>query len=312
MYNVFMRKKHAYLIMAHHQPEIVQELLYAIDDERNDIFLHIDSKSLQKYDWNALHTYKSNLYRTPSISVNWGGYSQVKAMLILMEYANNQDDYHYYHFMTGASYPLKTQDEIHTFFDQQDGTCFVACEHNPQRYNHRVQYIHLFNESCLFYRSLQSLTKMEKIKRVIAIFFIKVQRKLNYDHFKSSQMVHKKGLAYWSLPQDAIQYVLSKKKQMEPYFKYAHPADESYMQTLLFNSPFQSRLYCLENECSENLIITTWPLENMKIQRHAHAFTMEDWKYLHQKDKFFGLKFVGDTGLEIIQKLKEEKKGSQR
>ena len=38
-------KKHAYLIMAHTQPELLKMLLKKLDDERNDIYLHIDSKA---------------------------------------------------------------------------------------------------------------------------------------------------------------------------------------------------------------------------------------------------------------------------
>ena len=32
--------KHAYLIMAHSQWELLEQLLKALDDERNDIYLH--------------------------------------------------------------------------------------------------------------------------------------------------------------------------------------------------------------------------------------------------------------------------------
>ena len=38
-------KKHAYLIMAHNEFEILKILLHLLDDERNDIYLHIDSKA---------------------------------------------------------------------------------------------------------------------------------------------------------------------------------------------------------------------------------------------------------------------------
>ncbi|CAK7080896.1 MAG: hypothetical protein PARBB_03974 [Parabacteroides distasonis] len=36
--------KHAYLIMAHNEPIILNKLLLLIDDERNDIFIHYDKK----------------------------------------------------------------------------------------------------------------------------------------------------------------------------------------------------------------------------------------------------------------------------
>ena len=37
--------KHAYLIMAHNEFYILEKLLKLIDDERNDIYLHIDKKA---------------------------------------------------------------------------------------------------------------------------------------------------------------------------------------------------------------------------------------------------------------------------
>lgn len=36
--------KHAYLIMAHHEFEVLGKLVQAIDDKRNDIFIHFDGK----------------------------------------------------------------------------------------------------------------------------------------------------------------------------------------------------------------------------------------------------------------------------
>ena len=36
--------RHAYLIMAHNEWELLNTLLSLIDDSRNDIFLHIDKK----------------------------------------------------------------------------------------------------------------------------------------------------------------------------------------------------------------------------------------------------------------------------
>lgn len=38
-------RRHAYLIMAHNQWDVLEQLLRALDDPRNDIFLHIDKKT---------------------------------------------------------------------------------------------------------------------------------------------------------------------------------------------------------------------------------------------------------------------------
>lgn len=37
-------RKHAYLVMAHNEPELLCKLLGCLDDERNDIYLHLDQK----------------------------------------------------------------------------------------------------------------------------------------------------------------------------------------------------------------------------------------------------------------------------
>lgn len=36
--------KHAYLIIAHNEFDLLQKLISVLDDERNDIFIHIDKK----------------------------------------------------------------------------------------------------------------------------------------------------------------------------------------------------------------------------------------------------------------------------
>lgn len=41
--------KHAYCIMAHGRREQLQQLIAALDDVRNDIYLHIDLKSLSSF-----------------------------------------------------------------------------------------------------------------------------------------------------------------------------------------------------------------------------------------------------------------------
>ena len=38
-------EKHAYLIMAHNNFDLLQKELYLLDDERNDIFIHIDKNA---------------------------------------------------------------------------------------------------------------------------------------------------------------------------------------------------------------------------------------------------------------------------
>lgn len=68
--------KHAYLIIAHNEPLILKTLISLIDDERNDIFLLIDSRS-NLIPQNIKPRY-SSLYYCNRIPIYWGDYSQYR------------------------------------------------------------------------------------------------------------------------------------------------------------------------------------------------------------------------------------------
>ena len=68
--------KHAYLIMAHHEFEVLGKLVQALDDERNDIYIHFDKK-VKNYP--LLKTKYTNLYILQKrTDIRWGHISQIK------------------------------------------------------------------------------------------------------------------------------------------------------------------------------------------------------------------------------------------
>lgn len=68
-------EKHAYLILAHSQFNLLKKLMLLLDDERNDIYLHIDSKvkdiSVIKSEILPKIKY-SSINFVPRHNVNWG------------------------------------------------------------------------------------------------------------------------------------------------------------------------------------------------------------------------------------------------
>ena len=95
--------KHAYLIIAHHEFDILNKLIQAIDDERNDIFIHFDKKVRN---CPSLTTHYSNLYILEKrIDIRWGHCSQIEAEYLLFETAGIRGEYHYYHLLSGVHLP---------------------------------------------------------------------------------------------------------------------------------------------------------------------------------------------------------------
>ena len=72
-------QKHAYLIMAHHRFDLLKKLIIDLDDERNDIFLHVDKKAKGFNEQELQNSIgHANLICVSRMNVHWGGYSQIK------------------------------------------------------------------------------------------------------------------------------------------------------------------------------------------------------------------------------------------
>lgn len=115
--------KHAFLIMAHNEYDILNKLLLLLDDERNDIFIHYDKKSklppLIELKYLNIHVFKK-------VDVGWGEDSQIECEMFLFNEAYKKGPFDYYHLLSGVDLPLKSNDYIHDFFDQNKGKEFVG------------------------------------------------------------------------------------------------------------------------------------------------------------------------------------------
>ena len=136
-------ERHAYLIMAHGNLAQLSKLVSALDDERNDIYIHIDKKTKNFNEKMITATY-SKVKFIEQINVNWGGYSIVKCELLLLEAAVKfNTDYVRYHLVSGADLPIKSQDYIHDFFEDNNGE-YIRFDPKPiSLYEDRVKYYYL-------------------------------------------------------------------------------------------------------------------------------------------------------------------------
>ena len=74
-----MLGRHAYLIMCHTNFDQLKILLDLLDDERNDLYLHIDKKAAGYSTDEIKQTVKkSNLFFITPMNASWGGDSLVR------------------------------------------------------------------------------------------------------------------------------------------------------------------------------------------------------------------------------------------
>ena len=125
-----MLDRHAYLIMCHQNIEQLKILLSLLDYELNDIYIHADKKLfLSDDEKNEISSSlkKSNCYFIKSQYGSWGGDSLMKIEINLLKKATEYE-HKYYHLLSGADLPLKTQSYIHNIL-KNDGRDYLGLDH---------------------------------------------------------------------------------------------------------------------------------------------------------------------------------------
>lgn len=287
--------KHAYLIMAHHRFDILEELLKDLDDERNDIFLHIDIKArdFPLHHFNRL-LQKATLILIKRMDVHWGGYSQIECVGNLLKAATSYGYHSYYHFMVGVEFPLKNQNYIHKFFEHNAGYEFIGFDQKDNNFEERVKYYHVFNEYA------RNNTYFQKILNKIRIFGVAVQRLFNIDHSKKFGLVLKKGNANWSITHDLAYYIVTHEQTTEKIYRHSFCGDEVFIHTLVYNSRFRKNIYDPNDECHSSMRITTW-------DNKYNRYYVKDVDLLLNSGRLFARKIDGDDATNLISFIKKKR-----
>ena len=230
--------KHAYLVMAHHQFPLLQTTLRLLDDPRNDFFIHIDKKAgaidFEEIRRAAPHSRVTFIER---LSVHWGGYSQIRCELALLQAATQAGQYAYYHLISGVDLPLRTAAEIHTFFDAHPDREYVhfasLCPAEP--ICRRISQYHFFTEKSRKSRFCRGLER--RLGGTQSLFGV--------DRLRKSGLRLAFGAQWFSITDDLARYVLCRRRWIAHHFRFGDCADELFLQTLVVNSPFFQRTHAV-------------------------------------------------------------------
>ena len=290
--------RHAILITTHDNVEISKNLLSLYDDKNIDFYFLIDKKA-KSYNEEVLKDIckKSSVYFVPKINIYWGSFSQIQAEYILLENAVKKS-YDYYHLISGCDIPLYTKNEFFDFFEQNKGKEFV--EYIPKeiaeknKVQDRVKYYYVFMESV---REKSAIKR--KPKTFLREFFLKRQKLLKIDRTKGKEFQY--GSNWFDITDDFAKYILKNKPWVIKHFKKTCCADELFLQTLLFNSPFYSNnYYCLneKNRILQRNRYTDWT------RGQPYTFKKEDYnEIINIKESLFIRKFNYKNDAEIVNKL---------
>lgn len=294
-----MMKKHAYLIMAHNHFDLLQKELYLLDDERNDIFIHIDRKVKNVDEAYITEKVKqSRVYFIPRIDVKWGGYSVAQCTLNLLKFASGYEEYEYYHLLSGADLPIKTQDEIHAFFEANKGMEFISFDRPQIGQNEakRVKRYYLFQDVYGRNHKIFPFVLLFALDKVT----LKIQDMLKVDRFKKEKTMLQKGPEWFSITHELADLVIKKEQWIKKHFSYTRCCDEVFLQTIVNNSNrrthiYQNGLYGEKtNACLRKI---DWG------RGKPYTWRIEDFQELVDSEYLFARKFDPAIDCEIIEKL---------
>jgi hypothetical protein len=273
------KSKIAILMLIHQDNEQVKRLIKHLSKDF-DVYVHIDKRtSIQIDNIDNVFVYKE--YKT-----YWGSFNQIIATLYLLEKAYKRE-YNRYILISGQDLPIKTNEEIKVFFENNDVE-YIDIGKIPNQEGwpnmSRLTMYHL--------DQMNNRVKTKKITRIIAKIFSKFMslikpRKLDYDFY---------GGANWTnYTHNCVKKILEYLENNPTYinrFKWTKCADEIFYQTIVN----QLGGLKITNDCLRYINWTDGP-------EYPRTLRINDYDKIMSSDKLFARKFDLNIDKEIIEMI---------
>lgn len=287
-----MPAKHAYLIIAHNDIDLLQVLVDMLDDERNDIYLHPDKK-WTNFDASKLRTSRANLFILPKrIKGYWGHISLMEIEYALFRQAGDSGErYAYYHLISGADLPIKSQDYIHNFFSGKSKPFISYWDHKGDtyykvsRYSFGMRYERVANSSSFVARAFAFVRR----KFSDYLYCILGPR-------EGAENFHK-GANWVSLPADCVELLLASEEWVVKRLRWTRNPDEIFAQTILHRHYFAPQ--GIDPYQLDDLRFVNWKSS----ENSPDYFTMEQWDEIVASPALFARKFSTSVDAEIIERI---------
>jgi hypothetical protein len=289
-----------YLILAHDCPRHFARLVHALKDEHSYSYVHVDRKS-------SVLPFRervpANMVRfiNDRISVYWGEFSQVQAIINLMtEALSCGHRFDYLCLLSGTDYPLQSAQYIRDFFLQRRGKEFINLVAMPN------ETIGKPIKRLTTYR-FQSGPITELVKRICGSQLPELLPKFQRDYRKYlGGLQPYAGSTWWALSREACSFILHfirHNQRVVKFFKNTLYPDESFFHTIIGNSPFRSQVV-------RNLTFTDWSRPNPPYpaiidEQHIRQFlaspNVTDEGIYGKGELLFARKFPDDSEALVAQ-----------
>jgi hypothetical protein len=289
--------QHAYLITAHNKKSQLLNLLRLLNDPKNDIYIHIDKKA-QGFTEAEMRAAAPDcrVAFVPRLDARWGCEVFIDAIVSLVE-LSSREEHVFYHLLSGVDLPLKSQQEIHAFFEAHAGEEFVSFEREtakPYVIEGRIARYR-------WQRPVQPLLK--KLDRRLSPAFDALQKMIGINRIRRAPVVFQKGGVWFSITHALARYIVEKMPEYRAYYRHSSCADEIWLQTLVANSPFMERRAFMGFD--DELVATMRYVDWSGGGASPRMLTSVDYDMLMESGMLFARKFDEAVDADVIRRISE-------
>lgn len=285
-------KNHAFIMPVHNQPLLLQRIVKILQAPNHYFFIHVNArvKDINSFKI-ALMGIQNVLFVEPRVSVYHGRISQIYASLAMLEMVNHYPVHmHYVHQISGQDYPLRSNEQFDSFFDNTNDSfmCYMFEEDRDINAERRSVNSWFPNKSHTF------LTKVYNRLKIGELLGRIVKRK-EVENLRS-------GWDWWSWSDKTYMFVLDYLRNNPDYLKrFDHTLSpcEKVFTTLLL--PYVQRLNI---RMYYPLRYVSWePHRPMKTQYRPYNLTEDDYDYVIQSPCFFCRKVHESESIELLDMI---------
>ena len=239
--------KIGYIILCHKEPKLVAEIAERVTKgTKNIAVVHVDLKSdIEKFKL-EIPTTDQIKFVDNRVSIYWGGFSSIDATMVALQMAMELNCDRYV-LLQGCDYPLHTNDYIEEFFDKNRNVEFLKA-YNVTKSKRKFNYM-----KCFGYHIYDGIDRGKKcIPTYIARAFTafnKLGIKYRKGYYRNASNGARYdiywGWAHFAITHECAAYILNiynNDTSFNRYFRHVFPADETYLQTIVYNSPFKNKV----------------------------------------------------------------------
>jgi Core-2/I-Branching enzyme len=279
------RVKVAYLILAHCAPEQLVRLVGSLPED-SPVLIHVDRRANP-----AVYKRCVDLMAGRPVTFvsrhacRWGAFGIVQGTMTLINALDASGvHFDYATLLSGADYPIKSNGEIAAFLGRNKGAEFIESFSvmKPNRWSgHGGHYKAPEKVLCRHLRFRSRVMRIPGLRRMPA----------GLEPFGGSQ--------WWTLSREAITYIarfVENTPKLVSFSKQSFIPDESFVQTIISNSSFASRVTGSDHR------VIVW---DRPAPPYPATLTMNDLDMLLASDCLFARKFDAKLDSKILDALDE-------